>query len=430
MNNNSIETYKSNKNYFLHNNMKTRIKLIIAAILLSNSIFAATVEYKEIDDKYIESDVVRLDEKKGLSIETKAGDFAFKPYLLVQTTANYNWYDDEGLNLADQDKIANIGFGIPNAIIGFSGKAFNIITFNIALNPAKSGSNLLQQAWFDINIKDALRIRAGKFKVPYLQGYQTTLGETLFPCLPLSMTTNANLNMSLNAVNPTFGLGFDLGVQLHGIVKEKFQYQVGVFNGNNGGLSANKTMSDDHKGLPSLLYAGRIAFMPFGVMPSHQGIPSDLKNNKLLFGLSANYNVEAEDESSNDFRCGAELSWLYHRFFFSGEFYFLRMNWTERMQQQTAFDQLGGYVQAGYFITDKIQPALRYDFYNRNGLDKKGYLNAPAACFNYYFVRCNLKLQLMYQYMGRYGHETQLDRDNDDTGLATHTAMTLLQYTF
>ena len=148
-----------------------------------------------------------------------------------------------------------------------------------------------------------------------------TLGETLFPALPLSLTSTANVDMSLNAVNPSVGLGFDLGIQFHGLIKDKLMYQVGVFNGNGGSLSASKTMSDDNKWLPSLLYAARIAFMPLGNMPSYQGAPDDLKNNKLLFALSANYNVEAEEESANDFRCGAEFSWLYKRFFLSGEFY-------------------------------------------------------------------------------------------------------------
>ena len=36
----------------------------------------------------------------------------------------------------------------------------------------------------------------------------------------------------------------------------------------------------------------------------------------------------------------------------------------------------------------------------------------------------------MYQYTGRTGHKTQLDRDNDDLGLATHTVKVMLQYTF
>lgn len=382
------------------------------------------------EDRYIESDIVSLDHKKGVTFKTEAGDIIFKPYILVQTACNVNYYDDEGLNLADQDNIANSGFSIPNAILGFSGKAFDIVTFNFVMNAAKSGANLLQQAWFDVNINDGVRLRAGKFKTPFLQAYQATLGETLFPMLPLSTTTTANIDMSLNAVNPTIGTGIDLGIQLHGIFNEKFQYQIGIFNGNGGSLTASKTMSDDHKWLPALLYATRIAYMPLGVMPSHQGSASEFDDTKLLFGLSANYNVEAEDESSNDFRTGFEASLLYKKLFLSGELYYLRMNWTDRMQLAKDFHQLGGYVQAGYFITPKLQGALRYDIYNRNGLNKDGYLNAPAAGLNYFFSKCNLKLQAMYQYVGKYGHDTQLDRDNDDSGIAIHTGMVMLQYTF
>ncbi|MCR4559614.1 MAG: OprO/OprP family phosphate-selective porin, partial [Bacteroidales bacterium] len=50
--------------------------------------------------------------------------------------------------------------------------------------------------------------------------------------------------------------------------------------------------------------------------------------------------------------------------------------------------------------------------------------------FNYFIKDTNLKLQAMYQYMGRKGHKTQLDRDNDDLGLATHSVTVMLQYAF
>ena len=36
----------------------------------------------------------------------------------------------------------------------------------------------------------------------------------------------------------------------------------------------------------------------------------------------------------------------------------------------------------------------------------------------------------MYQFTGRYGHQTQWDRDNDDLGLSTHAATLQLQYSF
>ena len=35
---------------------------------------------QEVDDKYVENDVVSLAGKKGFSFSTKAGDFLFKPY--------------------------------------------------------------------------------------------------------------------------------------------------------------------------------------------------------------------------------------------------------------------------------------------------------------------------------------------------------------
>ena len=94
---------------------------------------------KEIDDKYVENDVVSLAGKKGISFSTKMGDFLFKPYALVQASATYNRYDEQGLESHYAKSVANSGFAIPNAILGFTGKAFGIVTFNLSLNAAKSG---------------------------------------------------------------------------------------------------------------------------------------------------------------------------------------------------------------------------------------------------------------------------------------------------
>lgn len=127
--------------------------------------------------------------KEGFTIGTKKGDFIFKPYLLVQTAANLNYYDDEGLDPAyNQDNIANSGFSIPYAILGFTGKAFNMVTFNLSINAAASGGALLQQAWFDVQLKKQFAIRVGKFKTPFTHAYLTTLGETLMPVMPVSLT--------------------------------------------------------------------------------------------------------------------------------------------------------------------------------------------------------------------------------------------------
>ena len=405
----------------------------MATLLLAMPLLASAQNNggKEIDDKYVENDVVSLAGKKGFSFTTRAGDFLFKPYALVQAAGKFNYYDDQGLENLYADNVANSGFEIPNAILGFTGKAFGRVTFNLSLNAAKSGGSLLQQAWFDVAIKESLRIRVGKFKTPFSHGYLTTLGETLFPVLPISLSSTILLPHSLNAANPSMATGFDTGVQLHGLLGGKWNYQVGIFNGTGGSVNtATKTTSDDHRWLMSLLYAGRIAYMPKGVMPSTQGDLGNLHDDKMSFALSTSYNVEAEDESSNDWRVGVEFAWIKDRFYFGAEGYWMNMKFTERQRISQAYNFWGAYAQVGYFITDKLQGAVRYDVYDRNGIDDGGLLNLPAAGVNYYFFHSNLKLQVMYQYLGRTGHDTQKDRDNDGLGLARHSATAMLQYTF
>lgn len=378
-----------------------------------------------------ENGVVSLAGREGFTIGTKKGDFVFKPYLLVQASGRFNYYDDEGLDKAyNQDNVANSGFAIPYAVLGFTGKAFDKVTFNLSINAAATGGALLQQAWFDVQFSKQLAVRAGKFKTPFTHAYLTTLGETLLPSLPLSLTSSVIIPHTLNAVTPNIGTGFDLGIELHGLLAGKYGYQVGLFNGTGASVNtASKTFSDDWH-IPSLLYAGRFTYMPKGIMPSTQGNPNRLKEDKILFGVSTSMNVESENESTNDFRSGLEFAMLKNRLYLAAEMYYMHLGFTNRMKISESFDFLGGYVQGGYFVASQVQAALRYDFFNRNGLDKNGFLNMPAVGLNYFFKDCNLKLQAMYQFIARTGHDTQLDRDNDDLGLAKHSACVMLQYTF
>ncbi|MBS4811031.1 porin [Phocaeicola plebeius] len=404
------------------------MKKILTALCLSAVMpLAALAQHEE----ETENGIVSLAGREGFTIASKKGDFVFKPYLLVQTSANFNWYDDEGLDKAyNQDNVANSGFAIPYAVLGFTGKAFGKVSFNLSLNAAATGAALLQQAWFDVELKKQFSIRVGKFKTPFSHAYLTTLGETLMPSLPLSLTAPVILPYSLNAVTPNIGTGFDLGVEVHGLLADKFGYEVGLFNGT--GISVNtagKTFSDDWH-IPSLLYAGRFTYMPKGVMPSTQGNPNRLNEDKLMLGVSTSLNVESENESTNDYRAGLEFAMLKRKLYLGAEMYYMHVGFTKRQKIDQGYHFLGGYVQGGYFVTSRLQATARYDFFNRNGMDTNGFMNMPAVGVNYFFKGCNLKLQAMYQFVGRWGHDTQLDRDNDDLGIATHNATVMLQYTF
>ena len=403
------------------------MKKIFAMTLLAALPLAAMAQYEEGS----ENGVVSLAGREGFSIQTKKADFVFKPYLLVQTAAHINWYDDEGLDKAyNQDNLANSGFAVPYAVLGFTGKAWGKVSFNLSINAAASGGAILQQAWIDVAMKEAFAVRIGKFKTPFSHGYLTTLGETMMPTLPTSLTAAVIMPYSLNAVTPNIGTGFDLGVEIHGFAANKFGYEIGIFNGTGASVNtATKTISDDWH-IPSLLYAGRLTYMPWGTMPSTQGNPNMLHEKKMLVGLSGSMNVESENESTNDARMGLEFAMLLHRWYFAAEAYWMNVGFTKRQKISEHYNYLGGYLQGGYFITPQVQLAARYDFMNRNSTSKDGFLNMPAVGVNYFFKNCNLKLQGMYQYTGRKGHATQLDRDNDNLGLATHSATVQLQYYF
>ena len=405
------------------------MKKILFASMLAFAMPLASMAQQEEEDT--ENGVVSLAGRKGFSIQSKKGDFVFKPYLMVQTAGSFNWYDDEGLDKAyNQDNIENSGFSVPYAVLGFTGKAFDKVSFNLSINAAASGAKILQQAWFDVKVVDPFAVKVGKFKTPFTHAFLTTLGGTLMPAMPTSLTAEVIMPYVLNAVTPSMSTGWDLGVEVHGLVGGKFGYEVGVWNGTGASTNlATKTFSDDWH-IPSLLYGGRISYMPFGVMPSTQGDPNRLNENKLLIALSGNINVESENESTNDTRAGLEVSWLYKRLYLAGEAYYMHVGFTERQKISESYDYVGGYIQGGYFITKSLQAALRYDFMDRNALDADGFLNMPAVGFNYFFNRLNLKLQAMYQFTGRTGHEAQLDRDLDDLGLSMHKAVVQLQYSF
>lgn len=381
-------------------------------------------------DTYIESGLISLADKNGISFSTQKGDFLFKPYVLIQTRAVFNYYDDEGLNLAEQDNVLNSGFGIPYALVGFAGKAFEKVTFNLAVNSASSGASLLNQAWFDINVNNSLRFRIGKFKTPFSQSYLVRLGQTLFMAPPTSIRTRVNLPFDINSVNPAIATGFDIGIQMHGMLKQHFEYRFGVFNGTGIGVNRPKNSMSDELGIPSLLYAARLAYMPLGKMPLHQGDPGANEDLRFSLAVSASYNVEANYESSNDLRTGIDLSLLMKKLYVGAEAYVLDMDFVERQQVQPNYLFWGGYVQVGYFVAKNLQPAVQLDLLDRNSTAEAGYLYMPALGLNYYIMEHNLKIQAKYQFLGKEGHEDLFHENDDDNGMAEHSVGVQLQFAF
>ena len=79
-------------------------KILIVALAATLPLMA----HAQQEEEETENGVVSVGDKTGFTISSKKGDFVLKPYLLVQGTATYNYYDDEGLDKAyNQDNVAN-----------------------------------------------------------------------------------------------------------------------------------------------------------------------------------------------------------------------------------------------------------------------------------------------------------------------------------
>ena len=376
----------------------------------------------------VESNVVSLADREGFRWRTPAGDFLFNPFLLVQAYMQAKYVNNTWLNLADQDNVTELGFGVGNALLGITGRGFGRVAFNLTLNPACFGACLLNQAWVDITAMDSLHLQVGKFKTPMHWAFQVRIGQAQLPRLPASLTARVNLPFGLNAVSPTLLTGFDLGAMAHGSFGGVFGYQLGLFSGEGIGTNApTSTLSDDLK-LPGLLYAGRLTFTPLGPMPLQEGRGARPKELRLLVAASTSYNIEANAESSNDLRAGVEVALVKGGLYWAAEAYLLHMSFVERQRGTPGRLFWGAYSQVGYRFESGFEPVVRIESFDRNSASNPGVLLIPAVGLNYYFFDQNLKLQATYQGLVRVGYKDDLAAHQDDNAMPDGQFVLQLQF--
>ena len=56
-----------------------------------------------------------------------------------------------------------------------------------------------------------------------------------------------------------------------------------------------------------------------GEMPTSQGSPENLNDDKMSIAVSASYNAEAEFLTSSDTRVGVEFAWIKNRWYVAAE---------------------------------------------------------------------------------------------------------------
>ena len=194
----SYASSKAFRQFFFSTQELIRLKTYIflmkkTFILLFTALATCSLASKQQSSRIdMENGVLGIADDRGFTLQSRDGRFIFKPYLFLQTKGTFNYYDNEGLDKAyNQDNVANSGFAMPYGIIGFTGRMFGNLDYNLSVNAAATGGNVLQQAWIDYRLTPAARFRAGKAKTPFTHAYLTTLGETLFPALPTSLTATS-----------------------------------------------------------------------------------------------------------------------------------------------------------------------------------------------------------------------------------------------
>ena len=243
-------------------------------------------------------------------------------------------------------------FSIHRARLGVAGNVSRRISVSIiagALEPPNRDPQLVN-AFVDFNLHPMFRLRTGQFLVPFgLEGPEPVF---LNPAIERSLTIR-RMNY--------FRMFRDVGIQASGS-HEGVSYTIAVING----TGANIAERIDPKDI-----LGR-----FGYKAS----------DAFSFGISFHLGKSPVPATEPDrFQLGADFTWQSSPLLLRGE-YILRKD--ERIGEND-LNQSGGYLLAGYNLTEELQGILRFEAHQPNAdLDfSDAGLTILMAGFNYYFEK-------------------------------------------
>ena len=112
------------------------------------------------------------------------------------------------------------------------------VTFEVTLDPQDIDGTLVKDAYAQVRINRAVRIRAGQFKLPSSAEYQTSARTLDF--------------MERSALASSIAAGRDIGVLLSGRLTSSLDYEAGLFKGDGNGRSSRA----------GITLAGRLLWAP------------------------------------------------------------------------------------------------------------------------------------------------------------------------
>lgn len=257
-----------------------------------------------------------------------------------------------------------------------------------SLNDATGLRAQLTDAYLNWNRFDSANVRVGQFKTPF--GFEQLYND------PRLYTIERSL------VNDRLTLSRQIGIQLGGeAYYERFNYMLGVFNGNGTNLNFN----DNDR----FLAAGRVSVVPlsgrFLDQPSRWSIGVNAFRTHdsnvtvpVEFGVDSTPASAARDNIFIGRRrgFGADSQVEIGRLELWGELLRGTFEPDDRLPLRR-LQSSGGYGQAAVFvIEDKLQLVGRYETFTPNTTLSSGRTKTSIFGVNYYFKQHDLKLQVDY----------------------------------
>ena len=298
--------------------------------------------------------------KNKLEWKSADGDFSMRFTLLGQGL--YTFKDPEGGDSSNDFRVRRVR-------PGFRGKLFGKVGYRVQYELAGS-PNLLD---FYLNWgSSAGKLQVGQFKAPFGRQELTSIAKQQF--------------VDRSIASKRFAPSRQIGLAVLGkSSSSKFEYGLGVFNGNGRNKSAD---DNDDK-----MIAGRAVFNFTGAYALDE-TPLDYPDSaKFSLGFSGMTNTEGSGSGETDVnRFGTEFAFKVAGFSMIGEYY-----------QETAdpvfgsdLDTDGYYFQAGYlFPNRKMEVALRY-----------AVISPDVAGFSQDQTETGVSMNF---FIAKHGHQVQLD---------------------
>ncbi|OAV72971.1 Phosphate-selective porin [Bacteroidales bacterium Barb6] len=266
--------------------------------------------------------------------------------------------------------------------------------FDYRLQTELAGTPKVLDAFLRWKPSSYFNVQAGQFKYSFSleNPYSPTTLETIDNSTVISKLSGYSDEAKVG------GNGRDIGIAFYGgFVKKKgynlIDYSVGIVNGN----GINNTDNNKGKNFTGILTVNPIKELALAV--SH---------------YNGSTGVTKKDADGKDFiddvdrvRTGFGAKYDNKTLLVRGEYITGK---TDKKESD------GFYVTAAYYVTPKVQPVLKYDYYREN-TDKDTQQTNYIAGVNYYPIK-NLRLQLNYTY------DTKEDRTKDVNRISAQLLVT------